>query len=184
VNGKLFLMADGEPRQAASPKDESILTEEFVEPILTVTREFLKYNDHLGPALFLLMENGEQGVIPLAYLDSLKSTKDKRAYFTSLGLSIRQAGDRIREALLVSDVWYIKPEEEGTLDITPSKHPNRKEAIAVVGRDAQGTRFTHVLQPFRRDSQDRPIFEPIEAKYNVPPEGEHRSTGLIDHLFD
>ena len=83
------VIVEREPRKESKQFGESILSQEFVEPILTVTKEFLKYNDHLGPALFLLMENGEQGVVPLAYLDSMKLIEERRAYFTSLGASIR-----------------------------------------------------------------------------------------------
>ena len=71
-----------------------MLSREFVEPILTVTKEFLRYHDRLGLALFLRMEDGEQGVIPLAYLDDLSKIEERREYFASLGLSIRLAGAR------------------------------------------------------------------------------------------
>jgi hypothetical protein len=59
-----YYMGEMEPSQESGAEGESILTQEFVEPILTVTKEFLWYHDHLGPVLFLRMEDGEQGVIP------------------------------------------------------------------------------------------------------------------------
>ena len=172
-------------RGKESPQEgDSILTGEFVEPILAVTKEFIKYHGHLGPAVFLRMEDGEQGVIPLAYLDSLKTVEERREYFASLGLSIRLAGDRIREALLVSEVWFVEPQEFKTLDVAPSQHPARKEGISIVGRNSKGTRFTEVLQPFSRDKNNKPIFGPLkDAKYNVPGDDESRPSGLIDHLF-
>ena len=163
---------------------ESILTQEFIEPILAVTKEFLKANDYLGPALFLRLEHDEETIVPLPHLSELKTTEERRSYFSSLGSSLRQAGEIIHEAVFVSQVWSVGPEEEGAFDIAPSKHPKRKEAISIVGRDSQGTRFTYVLQPFSRDSQNRPVFEPMEADYNIPLEEEKHSTGLIDHLFD
>jgi hypothetical protein len=163
---------------------ESILAQEFVEPILTVTKEFLRHHNHLGPALFLRMEDGEQGVIPLAYLDGLKTIEQRREYFASLGLSLRLAGDRIREALFVSEVWYVEPKEFKTLDVAPSQHPSRKEGISIVGRNSKGTRFTKVLQPFSRDKNNKPIFGPLkDAKYNVPLDDETRPSGLMDRLF-
>jgi hypothetical protein len=171
--------------EEASPKDESILTDEFIEPILKVTKEFLRYHGHLGPALILRMEDGEQEVIPLAYFDSLKTVEERREYFASLGLSIRQTSDRIREALLVSEVWYVEPEEEGSLDIAPSKHPKRKEGISIVGRNSRGTRFTEVLQSFSRDINNKPVYEPLkDARYNLQGDEESRPAGLMDRLFD
>jgi hypothetical protein len=173
-------------RGKESPQEgESILSQEFVEPILTVTKEFLRYHHHLGPALFLRMEDGDQGVIPLAYLDDLSTIEERREYFASLGLSIRLAGSKIREALFVSEVWYVEPEEFNTLDVAPSQHPSRKEGISIVGRNGDGTRFTEVLQPFSRDVNNQPIFGLLkDAKYNVPLDEESRPTGLMDCLFD
>jgi hypothetical protein len=78
------------------------------------------------------MEDGEQGVLPLAYLDGPRTIEERREYFASPGLSIRLAGSRIREALFVSEVWYVEPEEMGTLDVPLSQHPNRKEGIFIV----------------------------------------------------
>jgi hypothetical protein len=173
-------------RGKESPREgESILSQEFVEPILTVTKEFLRYHDRLGPALFLRMEDGEQGVIPLAYLDDLRTIEERREYFASLGLSIRLAGSKIHEALFVSEVWYVEPEELKGLDVPPSQHPNRKEGISIVGLNNEGTRFTQVLQPFSRDINKQPIFGPLkDAKYNVPLNDQSRPTGLMDHLFE
>jgi hypothetical protein len=172
-------------RGKESPQEgESILSREFVEPILTVTKEFLRYHEHLGPALFLRMEAGEKGVIPLAYLDDLRTIEERREYFASLGLSVRLVGNKIREALFVSEVWFVVPEEMESLDVPPSQHPSRKEGISIVGRESKGTRFTQVLQPFSRDVNDQPIFEPLkDAKYNVPLDDVSRPSGLIDHLF-
>ena len=119
-------MGERQTGEESNQEGESILTQEFVDPILIVTKEFLKTHDHLGPALFIRLENDEQGIVPLIDLDGLKSTEERQEYFSSLGLSIRISGMRIREALFVSEVWYIEPEEEEDLDIPPSKHPKRK----------------------------------------------------------
>ena len=161
-----------------------MLTQDFIEPILVVTKEFLMTRDHLGPALFIRLENDEQGIVPLIDLDDLKSTEERQEYFSSLGLSIRLSGMRIREALFVSEVWYIEPEEEEDLDIPPSKHPKRKEAISIVGRNSEGTRFIHVLQSFGRDNQNRPVYEAVEADFDVAFEERNYPKSLINHLFE
>ena len=176
-------MGERQTGKESNQEGESILTQEFVEPILAVTKEFLMTHDHLGPAIFLRLESDEQLVVPLAQLEGLMTAEERQSYFSSLGLSLRQAGERIREAILVSEVWYVAPEDEA-LDSPPSMHPKRKEAIAIIGRDSQRSRITHVLQPFGRDSQKRPVFGALEADYNIRVEEGNRSTGLIDHLFD
>ena len=176
-------MVERPTQKESNQTGDSILTQEFVEPILAVTKEFLKYNDHLGPALFLRMENEERSIVPLTHFDDLKSMAERKEYFISLGLSIRLSGMRIREAILVSEVWYVEPEEDA-LDAPPSKHPKRKEAISIVGRDSEGVRFIHVLQPFSRDDQNFPVYEAVEADFNVEFEEGNYPTSLIDHLFD
>ncbi len=181
MDDTLLLMGEREPRKEASQKSESILAQEFVEPILAEAKEYLKTHGRLDPApLFLRLESGEQVVIRLMLP---RTHEEKQLIFNDLGLSLRQAGHRIREALLVSEVWYVASKEE-TLDTAPSQHPNRREAIAILGRDNQGTRFTSVLQPFGRDSQNRPIFEPAAvAEYNQSAEAGSHPVGLVDHLF-
>jgi hypothetical protein len=94
-------------------------------------------------------------------------------------------GNKIREALFVSEVWFVEPEEIEALNVASSQHPSRKEGISIVGRNSSGTRFTQVLQPFSRNANDQPIFEPLkDAKYNVLGDEESRPTGLMDRLFD
>lgn len=50
-------------RQAPVP--ESILERQFVEPILAGAKENLQRDGSLMPVLFLRMQNGEAGIVPL-----------------------------------------------------------------------------------------------------------------------
>ncbi len=70
-------------------------------------------------------------------------------------------------------------------DPGPSQHPERKDAIVIVGRDAARTRYALVIQPFRRVREHRPRFGEIEvAEYIVPTrETNTQAEGLIDSLF-
>ena len=77
-------------------------------------------------------------------------------------------------------------EERGQRDpnIPPSQHPQRKEAIAIMGRNRKRSRLTHVLQPFHRDEQNQPVFDEVAiAEYNVPAEQTPQAFGLVDYLF-
>lgn len=176
-------MGERESKKESHPEEKSILAQGFVETILAGAKAYLQENGELHSALLLLHLNlGELAAIQPA----LPGTAEERQnYFSALGLSIRLAGQRIQEALFVSEVWYVQPEDGvKSLDVAPSQHQNRREAIAIMGRDAPGKRFTIVLQPFARDAQNQPVFEPMASEeYNVSSEDGHHSVGLIDHLF-
>jgi len=175
-------MVEREPSKEASPSGESILAQEFVETILTAAQENLKEHGYLSPVLFLHLESGERLVSILPLPDT---PEEKQMYFTDLGLAIRQAGQRIHEAVFASEAWYVEVKEESdAFNVAPSQHPERREAITIVGRDALRTRFTFLVQPFSRDSQNQPVFEPVEmTRYNVPADEDYQPVGLIDHLF-
>lgn len=74
-------------------------------------------------------------------------------YSAAIGRSFLAAGKRIVEARFLSETWYVDAEKDErlTFEIAPSKHPKRREAITIVGRDAPRTRYSMVIQPFVRD---------------------------------
>ena len=84
---------------------ETILSQDFVDAIMQGARENLVAHGSLTTTLFLRLGNGERGLIPL----SLPPTHaEKRIYFTFLGLSFHETGRRIREAVLLSESWFIE----------------------------------------------------------------------------
>lgn len=175
-------MVERGPKEEEGKQSESILAQKLVEPILATAQENLKKDDHLVPVLFLHPESGERAVLTLR----LPGTSEERqAYFAFLGSSIRLAGQKIHEALFVSEAWYVEAKEgEVALDMVPSQHVERCEVICIQGRNADRTRLTVLLQPFSRDSQNQPVFEPvILAQHNTPADTGYQATGLIDHLF-
>ena len=162
---------------------ESILAKEFVETILVAAKENLEKDGHLLPALFLQFNDGERTILLLKELPD--TTEEKQAYFTALGLFVRSARGEIREAVFVSEAWYVGL-EDGREDpeVAPSRHPDRQEAIVIVGRDAGGRRQAFAIQPFARDGQDRPVFGQRKMEeYNATTDDSARAVGLIDHLF-
>lgn len=137
----------------------------------------------LAPVLFVQFQKGEKGLLPL---ELPENPNDKPDYFATLGLVFVSAGKQLHEALMLSETWYVSKDEDAnlSLDISPSEHPRRKEAISLMGRNAAGTRFTFVVQPFGRDLRHRPVMEKVAiAEYNVSSMAELAAVGLLDYLF-
>jgi hypothetical protein len=165
------------------PSGESILAKEFISSILSHAKENLERDRALAPILFLRFQNGDHGIVPL---ELPKTTEEKEAYFKALGGAFRQAGRSIWEAVFVSETWFVAAEKGATLsfDVAPSRHPRRKEAITLVGGNAERTRFSMVVQPFSRDRRNRPVLERIAIEeYNVSATEGYKPVGLLDHLF-
>lgn len=170
-------------RKEERPGGESILAKESITAILQMARENLRRDGAVAPVLFLRLENSENGIVPLVLP---ATTEEKEAYFEGLGRACRQAGQNIQEALFVSETWFVMAEKEErlSLDVAPSRHPRRKEAITVVGRNAERTRFSFVVQPFYRDPQNHPIFgRPALEQYDISPAQGAQPIGVLDYLF-
>ena len=162
-------------------KHESILSRDTVETILQGARENLSSHGSLVATLFLILDTGERTIAPLSMPES---PADKQAYFSLLGLSVRDQGCDIQEAILVSESWYVAPGDGQYPDQAPSEHPDRKEAITLAGRDNLGLRYIFAIQPFNRDPQNGPVFDELEL-HDFDGNIDHKSysTGLLDFLF-
>lgn len=171
-------------RKEDEPQEpESILGQKFVEFILEGARQNLRKDSNLAPMLFLRFNSGERGILPLALPGTVEERQD---YFRAIGISLSAADKSIEEALFLSETWYVETKEGKrlALDVRPSQHPKRREAITVMGRDAERTRYTAVIQLFHRDRQQHPVFEPItEAGYDAFVTPGAGPVGLIDQLF-
>jgi len=160
----------------------SILTKDFLKPILATARKNLEADGRLYPVLFLHWGDGKlaAGLVQLP-----ATSEEKRAYFTSLGLSLGQQGKKIHEAVFVAESWFVMAQKPASLDISPSQHPERREAIIIVGRDAAATRYSLLVQPFGRDGEGRPVWHELAvATCNAPMDKGYRPGGLLDYLFE
>lgn len=103
-----------------------------------------------------------------------------------LGAQLREQGRGPKEAVLFSESWYVNAQQESAaMQMPPSEHPGRQEAIVVVGRSADNRRFTMVIQPFTWDKANHPIWLPIPlAQYDEEHTGTSRAYGILDCLFD
>lgn len=178
-------MAEREPYEEAEQRKYSILEKEFVESVLERAKEYLMQDDSFEPAIFLQFENQDRATIVLKGFPN--SAAGRQACVASIGRSMKRAGKRIEEALFVSESWFVsrKKQEQFSPNLRPSEHPNRKEAIIIVGRNANRTGQTFVIQPFNRDIELLPVFIDKEIEeYNVPAGNNGvRGDGLVDYLF-
>lgn len=161
--------------------NDSILSRDTIETILQGARENLASHGSLVATLFLKLDDGEHAIVPLSIPET---PEEKQMYFTLLGLSIRDNGHDINEAILISESWYVAPLDEKYPDLAPSKHPNRKDAVTLAGRDNLGLRYVFAIQPFRRDEGNQPIFEELDLHhFGEDIDKNLYSTGLLDYLF-
>ncbi len=163
--------------------EESILAQSFIEGILKQAKQNLKNDGALAPFLFLHFKDGERGIMPL---DLPETHVGRQLYFAAIGFAFLSEGKMLEETVFLSETWYVEGDEKRRLsfDVAPSQHPQRREAITIVGRDAPRTRYTIVIQPFGRDSHQQPMFQPLAvAEYNTFGTLTSGPVGLVDHLF-
>jgi len=160
---------------------ESILSRDIVETILQGARENLTTHGSLVATLFLKLDDGERAILPLSMP---KTPEEKQLYFTWLGLSARENGHDIHEAILISESWYVAPSDGKYPGMPPSEHPNRKEAITLAGRDSLGMTYIFAIQPYHRGESNQPIFEELDLhQFGEDIDKNLYSTGLLDFLF-
>lgn len=161
--------------------NSSLLAQAVLEPLLKTARKNLEHDGYLVPFLFVQFTVAGLRLVPL----NLPQTgEQKRCYVAHLGSSFRRGGQPISAAAILSESWVVKAEAPAALAMMPSRHPAREEAITLVGRDALGTRMTHVVQPFTRDAHDRPVWgKHLIAVYDEPVQTAGRFDDLLHHLF-
>ena len=174
-------MVERGPRNEPLRNSETILTEDFVKQILHDARDHLRKFGGLPTTIFALLDNGDHVLFPLFIPET---HEEKCAYFGLLGFSIQDSDRQVQEAILVAESWYVGKPEKDDLKVAPSEHPERKEAITLVGRDATESRSVFAIQPFSRDAQNKPVFEPLVLdQFDGSAPTEYYSTGLLDYLF-
>jgi hypothetical protein len=161
----------------------SILQAEFINLILEIAKKNLMHDGRLDAVLFLELSNQQRLVHAL---EALPHKPDERALqLFRLGTLFRHEGKELAAAVLLVEAWFLEPKKApGSLEIAPHAHPLRQEAIMIAGRDLKKTRITFVVAPFKRDRDNRPVWQPIQlAVYNVKREAGTGFVGLIDDFF-
>ena len=150
---------------------KSILTKKTIQDVLVIAKDNLEKDGSLLPVIHVNCK-GKIVIVGLPLDDLI----DRRKLFTGLGIKLRNAVGEIDEALFVSETWYYKADKDEKLDIRPSQHPNKKEAIMLVGRNKSGKKQVLAMQPYIK----------VKGKYvylkkDVDADG---ATGVLDYLFD
>lgn len=161
----------------------SILSREEMGKILQVARDCME-KGHGVKQLLLVQVAGDRFLhMPL----NLEGDADaKSVQLFTIGASLSAQGLTPTAALLLSESWFVKPlEAPAAMQFAPSKHPARQEAIIIVGRSADNRRYSQVIQPFTRDTRNRPVWQPLLlATYDEPRTPQDGPTGILDFLFD
>ena len=164
-------------------KSTSILAKAVVDAHLRTARQNLERDGFLQPALFLHLAGDQTLVMPLSLP---KTSEQKASYFLHIGRYLVERGLVPSEALLLSESWWVAVQEApAALEIPPSEHPSRRQAIILIGRSADNRRYAQVVQPYTRDAHKRPVWQPVQfAVYEEDKTAEFSSVGLLDYLFE
>ena len=155
--------------------NKSILTKGELESILSEVRHHVS-NCNLISVLFMNTKSGERVVCQLSDLPS--TPEEKRQYFMSIGASFRQNGTVVQEVIFACESWYVKVVNSSPIDVLPSEHPERQEAVVLVGRNADNTHSAYLIQPFTRNEDGGPVWQPV--MFNID---KQVATGLLDWFF-
>lgn len=161
----------------------SILTKEATARLLKIACENLARDGFLVPVLFLHLAAKAPLILELKEFPN--TFLKKQAYFGTIGAHFGRLGQRIQEAVSLTEAWMVLAQQApAAFRFPPSQHPSRQEILALIGRNAANTRSTQVIQPFARDASNQPLWsEPAIAAYNEPVGQGHRVQGLLDDLF-
>ena len=166
-------------------KSSSILGEKYIEPILNIARQNLETTGYLETMVFAKLTSNK--VMPVGMMDLPASLNAKQMLMNILGDKLREDGSDIMEAVVLTESWYTDAiKNQAALKYPPSQHPGGQEAIAIIGRNAENTRNTTVIQPYTYNANNYPVWEKISvADYNQPAdESSVQAVGLLDYLFD
>lgn len=150
--------------------------------LLEVGRKNLEEAGYLQPMLFIQLSNGEGIVTPLKMPD--ESNKKYRMFY-ALGKQIRSKFGSIQNSVTLLETWAVYANEApDAMKYPPSQHPCRREAIVLIGRNADKSRSAIVIQTFTRDEHNAPVWS--EPKVMISDSGEEGvvAEGFIDALFD
>ena len=140
----------------------SILIKPVIDKWLQDAKKYLKKDGYLAPMLLVKFTNNQVMSIALTDLVQTNDFQLKRLYFTTVGNKLRDKHGEIDEAVMIVEGWYVRG---GTLNVLPSKHPLRQEAICIIGRNASKTRVTSVIQPFVRGKNKQPLWKKVQTGF-------------------
>jgi hypothetical protein len=155
--------------------NKSILTKEEFEALLTQIRQNM-VDKNLGPVLLMHTVDGQRLACNLTKLPG--TPEEKRQHLLAAGASLRQDGVMVKEAILICEAWFVKADKSSAVDTLPSEHPERQEAVVLVGRNAESTHSTCAIQPFTRNENGKPVWQEVTLHTD-----NEAGSGLLDWFF-
>lgn len=156
--------------------NKSIFSKHELRFILKYFRYRLVKQD-LVPTLLVKTDAGEQYSCLLPNLPG--TPEEKRHFFVSLGARLRHDGDIVKEAVFVFEAWYVNSQKfPDSLEMRPSEHPGRQEALVLTGRNADNTQSAYAIQPFAREENGKPVWQAVMLHT-----GKQAGAGLLDWFF-
>lgn len=163
-------------------KSISVLSQEFIEMLLTHARRQLENDCKLVALLFLRFDDER---VVFAKEELPEQHEERRRVMRRIGQHMRSRGENIQEALLVVNSWFVAGRDgiDG-LSTAPSQHPRRQAAIVASGRNAEDSKHSIVVQPYDVNDDNSLVWlEPMIAHYDHPTDAKNRVIGLVDDLF-
>ena len=159
-----------------------MLDKRFFMYALQAAQRDLEHDGELVPMLLVHLVSGAHFYKSLHMPNMYEK---KKAFFRSIGATLRRTKGPFTEAVMLMESWYVDGREApNAKDFSPSRHPCRHEAIVLIGRNADNSRQSSVVQPFTRNANNKPVWgtTPI-ALYDHPVSRDLRVAGLLDFLF-
>lgn len=118
-------------------------------------KKLLLRDGQVNPVVFGFLPTGQLLIVEMSF----KSYEEKQAEFARLREFLKEK--EVTACVMVSEVWYLsknKEEKEGKT-ILPSQHPEREEAILIIGK-IPGRSYS-IAVPFTRDGGEIKFREEI-----------------------
>lgn len=159
----------------------SILSQSFINGILETARQNLERNGNLLSVIFLKFDDNQVCAVGI---NMPETPEERRVAVHAIRQKMGTQG-LIQEAVMIMNTWYVAGKDaSGGLPMMPSQHPQRQEAIIIVGRNADNNRSSTVLQPYSHNQTGGLRWHKLAiAQYNQPSDEAIQVMGLLDDLF-
>lgn len=161
----------------------SILVKPEIDKLMQIAKQCAEHGHPFQQVLILHVAGDQLLYMPLTLQGDAEA---KASQLLILGRQLYERGLTPSEAVLLCESWFVNMQEApAAMEFAPSEHPARQEAIVAIGRSADNRRYSQVLQPFTRDKDNRPVWQPIPmAMYDEERESGDGPTGILDFLFE
>lgn len=138
-----LIKIDGRVKRMVELKGDNMkkdMLKTLMEETLEKSKQLLLRDGYVTPVAFMSCEN-TVGIIPLRF----KNHEEKMMQMQALGEMAKVK--RADAVFVVVESWYVT-HDKVDLSIVPSKHPNRKECIFIIGECEEG--YVTLVQTFER----------------------------------